>query len=85
MRIYTITQLQLYTISREIIEPQYIENIPYSLQLKCNIPQRISIRYYKGNPYIYCGVRREIYGEKAKQIIRVLNGYAKENNKVLFR
>lgn len=85
MRIYTITQLQLYKVTREIIEPQYVENIPYSLQQKLNIPQRISIRYYKGKPFIYCGVRREIYGEKANRIIRILNGYAKENNKVLFR
>lgn len=85
MRIYTSTQLQLYVITTEINEPQYVESIPYSLQQKLNIPQRISVKYYKGKPFIFCGIRREIYGDKANRIIKVLNGYAKANNKTLYR
>jgi hypothetical protein len=84
MQIYTISQLQLYTIKPEVQDVQYVEGIPYSLQMKCNIPRNITVRYYKGNPCVYFG-RTAIYDEKAKKIVKILNGYAKENNKVLFR
>lgn len=76
MILYTSTAVQLHQIAN-IIEPQYIENIPYSLQMKLNIPKRITVKYYKGNPCIYCGIKREIEGKTAKKIIKVINGYLK--------
>ena len=76
MIIYTSTQIQLHQISN-IEEPQYIENVPYSLQMKLNIPKRITIKYYKGNPCIYYDIRGKIEGKIAKKIIKVINGYLK--------
>ena len=83
MVIYTSTHIQLYQITN-ITEPQYIENIPYSLQKKLSIPKSIVIKYYKGKPFIYCKTR-EIDPLKVPKIIKVINGYAKTYNQVLYR
>ena len=82
MVIKTSAGIQLYQISN-IPEPMYIDGVPYSLQQKCNIPKNI-IKYYKGKPYIYCNTR-EIDSPKAIKIIKIINGYAKANNQILFR
>jgi len=85
MRIYTLAQPNLFTITTEVEEPQYVEGIPYSLQMKCNIPQRITVNNWKGNLTIYCGVKRVISGQEAQKIIKIINGYSKTNNKTVFR
>lgn len=87
MIIYTSTHIQMYQIVNNLVEPQYVENIPFSLQGKLNIPRNIVVKYYKGKPYICYGTKsiRQIEDAKAKQIIKVINGYAKANNKILYR
>lgn len=85
MRIYTLAQSNLFTITTEVEEPQYVEGIPYSLQQKCNIPQRITVNNLNGNLSIFCGVKRVISGKEAEKIIKILNGYSKVNNKTLIR
>ena len=84
MKIYTMIQSNLYQITKMDM-PIYVESIPYSLQMKCNIPKRVVINCYKGNQNIFCGTRRVISGQEAQKIIKVLNGYSKVNNQVVFR
>ena len=85
MKIYTLAQPNLFTITTEVEEPQYVEGIPYSLQMKLNIPQRITVNNFKGNLTIFCGVKRVISGTEAQKVIKIINGYSKANNKVVFR
>lgn len=78
MRIYTLNQPKLLTITTQVDEPQYVEGIPYSLQQKLNIGKSLVVRNYKGNLVIVT-MRREIVGKRAKEIIKVVNGYSKGN------
>jgi hypothetical protein len=80
MQIYSPT-MQMQLCIYQTMETQYIENIPLSLQRKLNFPYRkCAIEYHKGEPYIVL-TNYTICGEQAKEIIRVLNGYSKANNK----
>ena len=85
MRIYTLSQPNLLLITTETIEPIYVESIPYSLQMKLNIPQRIVVNNYKGNQSIIKVSGRIINGIQAEKIIKVLNGYSKTHNCIVFR
>ena len=78
MRIYTLNQPKLLTITTQVDEPQYVEGIPYSLQQKLNIGKSVVVRNYKG-VLIVVTMRREIVGKQAKEIIKVINGYSKGN------
>lgn len=78
MRIYTLTQPRLLTITTQVDEPQYVEGIPYSLQQKLNIGKSLVVRNHKGN-LVVVTMRREIVDKKAKEIIRIINGYSKGN------
>lgn len=82
MRIYTMTQSNLLCVPTEnTVEPHYVENIPFSLQQKLNIPKSITVRYYNGNVFIGVGCKgREIQGKSALKIIKVINGYNKANH-----
>ena len=85
MRIYTLSQPNLLLITTQTIEPIYVESIPYSLQMKLNIPQRIVVNNYHGNQTIIKVSGRVINGTQAEKIIKVLNGYSKTHNCVVFR
>lgn len=80
MYIYS-SKMEMQLCIYPIMETQYVENIPLSIQKKLNFPYKnCAIRYYKGNPFIVL-TKKTIDGNKAKEIIRVLNGYSKGNNK----
>lgn len=85
MRIYTLAQPNLLLITTETLESIYIEGIPYSLQMKLNIPQRIVVNNYNGNQTLIKVSGRVIKGKQATKIIKVLNGYSKANNQIVFR
>ena len=78
MKIYTLSQPRLLTVTTQIEEPQYVEGIPYSLQRKLNIGKSLTVRNYKGNLVIVT-MSREIVGKRATQILKVINGYSKTN------
>lgn len=78
MRIYTLNQPKLLTITTQVDDAQYIEGIPYSLQQKLNIGKSLVVRNYKGNLVIVT-MKKEIIGKRAKEIIKVINGYSKAN------
>lgn len=80
MQIYTSNGIHLSQISREIIEPQYVDNVPYSVQQKLNIKgNKICVQMYKKQPIVTVGCRMQVVGDKATRIIKVLNGYQKSN------
>ena len=84
MIIYNANQMQQLVIY-STMEIQYVENIPLSLQRKLNFPyKKCAIKYTKGNPKIVLTMRT-IEGKRAQEIIRVLNGYSKANNKTIYR
>ena len=78
MKIYTLTQPRLLTVTNQVDEPQYVEGIPYSLQQKLNIGKSLVVKNYKGI-LVVVTMKREIVGKKANEIIRVINGYSKGN------
>ena len=85
MRIYTLSQPNLLLITTKTIEPIYVENVPYSLQMELNIPRNIVINNYKGNQTLIKVSGRTISGTQATKIIKVLNGYSKTHNYIVFR
>lgn len=78
MKIYTLSQPRLLTVTTQVKEPQYVEGIPYSLQQKLNIGKSLVVKNNKGN-LIVVTMRREIVGKHATQILKVINGYSKAN------
>ena len=85
MRIYTLSQPNLLLITTQTVEAIYVENIPYSLQMKLNIPRNITILNYKGYHFLVKINGKTLDNNQSKKIIKVLNGYSKTHNQVVFR
>ncbi len=80
MNIYTMDQsLSSLANINNVYEPIYVNNIPYSLQLKLKIGRTIVIVNKKNN-LVVTTIGRVISGKRAREIIKVLNGYSKANN-----
>lgn len=88
MKIYTLTQPRLLTITPEVLETQYVEDVPLSVQKKVHIGRYFSVNNKKGRLSIVVmkkGKKVTIIGQEAKVIIDEVNAFSKKNCQFFIR